>query len=428
MTVRGVRREVNPTFEQIGRDINAKAAQSALDDEIEARGRADTTLQRHIDNLNRGLTLDPDYFVRDTAAAPAAREIRAHVPASALPAGTTHLAMIIQGAPATARLEVVNTGTYPFSFASASVANISRHPGSTADVYVEFYDAANGGNDLGEVSGTILLVSEAPSSFDPTKANLFDAVKAIFHPDTNAGVTADDANNELDVIVEPRENVLRPVERQITTSGSESGVTNLVLPANYADYDYLELIVFDPGSDVNVTDTIRVRTAWLAAQTDADAAKIGTLDNDEAGSRQWLLWTPSTRTLARGVQSDTSTNMRVRINSARLFDEGKGRSRQRFETPLGASPVVLPVGTHTLHALAHETDGDVTDHYPWSMLVSTLSAAERDYTAVTRSPSTPQDTDTIRLRATYIAATRTFTYSLRGTGAVLDHLIAVGEA
>ena len=36
-------------------------------------------------------------------------------------------------------------------------------------------------------------------SFTPSKANLYRVVKDIFHPTTNAGVTADDANNELDV-------------------------------------------------------------------------------------------------------------------------------------------------------------------------------------------------------------------------------------
>lgn len=39
----------------------------------------------------------------------------------------------------------------------------------------------------------------AAADFTPSKANLYDAVKAIFHPGTNAGVSADDGNNELDV-------------------------------------------------------------------------------------------------------------------------------------------------------------------------------------------------------------------------------------
>ncbi|MCY3784584.1 MAG: hypothetical protein OXG79_12490 [Chloroflexi bacterium] len=37
------------------------------------------------------------------------------------------------------------------------------------------------------------------SAFRPTKAALYQAVKSIFHPSTNAGVSADDANHELDV-------------------------------------------------------------------------------------------------------------------------------------------------------------------------------------------------------------------------------------
>ena len=39
----------------------------------------------------------------------------------------------------------------------------------------------------------------AGASFTPSKSNIYDAVKAVFHPATNAGVTADDTNNELDV-------------------------------------------------------------------------------------------------------------------------------------------------------------------------------------------------------------------------------------
>ena len=48
------------------------------------------------------------------------------------------------------------------------------------------------GRALQQVSGTAPL-------FSPSKSNLYAAVKQIFHPATNAGVTADDANNELDV-------------------------------------------------------------------------------------------------------------------------------------------------------------------------------------------------------------------------------------
>ena len=46
-----------------------------------------------------------------------------------------------------------------------------------------------GGGGAGDGTGT----------FNPTKSNLYPAVKAIFHPDSNAGVESDDTNKELDV-------------------------------------------------------------------------------------------------------------------------------------------------------------------------------------------------------------------------------------
>lgn len=52
----------------------------------------------------------------------------------------------------------------------------------------------------GRLEGAALeQVSGNQPLFQPSKSNLFEAVKAIFHPSTNSGVTADDANNELDV-------------------------------------------------------------------------------------------------------------------------------------------------------------------------------------------------------------------------------------
>ncbi|MCY4563132.1 MAG: hypothetical protein OXE40_01475, partial [Gammaproteobacteria bacterium] len=117
---------------------------------------------------------------------------------------------------------------------------------------------------------------------------------------------------------EANERVLMAVGRQTSTSG----VTSLTLPADYTDFEHLELIVSDPGSgtNTNTADTVRIETAWLAAQNDADAPKLAVLDTDEAGSRQWLTWTPSTRLVSRGVQ--TGQTVRVRIQAARLYDGG----------------------------------------------------------------------------------------------------------
>jgi len=140
-------------------DLNGKADVTALDAEVAVRQAADDTLQSQIDNLDRNFTLDPDYFVRDASPNPPAREVIAHVHSSALPAGTTHLGMVISGVNAVARIEVINTGTYTFNFASASVGNVSRVPQSTAPVRITFYDALNGGSALGHIDDAVRLVS-----------------------------------------------------------------------------------------------------------------------------------------------------------------------------------------------------------------------------------------------------------------------------
>ena len=98
-----------------------------------------------------------------------------------------------------------------------------------------------------------------------------------------------------------------------------SGVASQALPADYTDFDNTELLVYDPRN--NTTTFIRVRNDWLAVQTDGNAPKLGAFDQDEAGSRQWITWTPSTRTFGRGGQSATANNI-LRIVGVRLYDDG----------------------------------------------------------------------------------------------------------
>ena len=52
------------------------------------------------------------------------------------------------------------------------------------------------------------------SAFRPSKSNLYATVKAIFHPSTNTGVTADDNNRELDVAA-----YVLPASTESTTGG-----------------------------------------------------------------------------------------------------------------------------------------------------------------------------------------------------------------
>ena len=81
------------------------------------------------------------------------------------------------------------------------------------------------------------------------------------------------------------------------------------------------MIVYDPRN--NTSSFIYLRNDWLAAQTDGRAPKIGAHDRDEAGSQQWITWTPSTRTFGRGGQHLTD-NAILRITGVRLFDDGGG--------------------------------------------------------------------------------------------------------
>ena len=154
--------------------------------------------------------------------------------------------------------------------------------------------------DFGKTAANRALVSCSDADLDPTPL----VVLAITPAQVGVGPA--------------KERVLQPEVDQTAAAG----VTSLVLPADYADFEFLELTVFDPNPAAQVgdrvTDFIRVKTDWLETQTDANAPKLAVLDSDEAGSRQWLTWTPSTRTLDRAVQGSNSA--RIRISAARLYD------------------------------------------------------------------------------------------------------------
>ena len=112
-----------------------------------------------------------------------------------------------------------------------------------------------------------------------------------------------------------RERILRDYEDQ--TGTTSTGVTSFVLPTDYADYEHLEIVTMSAG---NVADPVRLSTAWMDLQTATgdNLPKIGVLDNAESGSRQWLTWTRSTRTLASAGQGTVD----VRIVSLKLYTIG----------------------------------------------------------------------------------------------------------
>ena len=113
-----------------------------------------------------------------------------------------------------------------------------------------------------------------------------------------------------------KERIIRPAGR----FQASAGVRNMVLPEDYADFEMVEWGILDPGNEV--TDFVQRSTAWLAAQEDADGIKIGVVDDDEAGSRQFLTWTPSTRAVGTGSQSTATgtTAVDILIVSCRLYD------------------------------------------------------------------------------------------------------------
>ena len=62
-----------------------------------------------------------------------------------------------------------------------------------------FHPSTNPGVTEDTTDKELDVAAPGGSSFTPSKSNLYEAVKSIFHPATNAGVTADDDNEELDV-------------------------------------------------------------------------------------------------------------------------------------------------------------------------------------------------------------------------------------
>ena len=86
---------------------------------------------------------------------------------------------------------------------------------------------------------------DSGTRFAPTKANIYAAVKAIFHPSSNAGVTADDDNNELDV-------------------GAPGGGTSLT------DSEIGDKAFSNPPSDLSAGEKTAARQAIGAGTSDFD--------------------------------------------------------------------------------------------------------------------------------------------------------------
>ena len=249
-------------------------------------------------------------------------------------------------------------------------AGAGRRPGDRADTRgreIHFYRGARiGASNINPDTWVRWPINGAPATINiaadlgagrswrgvqadlPAIAAHADAVGQIYaHGTALSVVERVQAYEWVDLVNEAgRELVLLAVTAQTATSGVDS----LAFPSEFGDYDNYEIIV---GSDTNVTQILRGRTSWLAAQTDTiTPLKLGALDEDEAGTRQWLEWTVATRTWAFGAQTST---LNLKIQSARLYDDAgkkgeKGDPGGRADSRMVHSDNVNIAALYVLHS------------------------------------------------------------------------------
>ena len=102
--------------------------------------------------------------------------------------------------------------------------------------------------------------------------------------------------------------------------------------------------------------------------------------------------------------------------------------RNRFETPVGASPAVLPAGTHTIAGELLKSGS----YWPFSLRLGAIQSTDRRFVYAANNPSGIQANTRVDLTARYDTATRTLTYS-PGTGSnanavTVSGIVAIGEA
>lgn len=98
--------------------------------------------------------------------------------------------------------------------------------------------------------------------------------------------------------------------------------------------------------------------------------------------------------------------------------------RNHFETAVGASPAVLPVGTRKL--VVEGNHGGV--RFSKSIRVGSLTAAAIVWAMDVANADTPQSGRDAYFRTQYVVATRTLTYSYPGVSLGAIRLVAIGES
>lgn len=118
--------------------------------------------------------------------------------------------------------------------------------------------------------------TSAGGTFTPSKSNLYEAVKAIFHPATNAGVAADDTNKQLNVAGGGGGSPYVLPAATTTTLGGVRGVTQAIVDAATSTAIF--------GWDIpNLLRLVRTQIVSWARQGDVStipAAKLGSGTRD----------------------------------------------------------------------------------------------------------------------------------------------------
>ena len=230
-------------------------------------------------------------------------------------------------------------------------------------------------------------ISSGGSGFTPSKENIYEAVKEIFHPDSNPGVEPDDTNNELDVsgVDEDAVNVLIDAKTQnylplaggtltgalilagaptadlnpatkkyvddLNTAGLTLGEqintftwTNSTSPVNntsteYADHDYL-IFVGWIGSNPNDLNTFTTSIQRSQIPTAGTRMTIGPANNHSADSAEAILTLTAAGVMTltpQGLNGDTGSvtvwgsNSPIALAKGEKGDPGAGSDLSLLE-------------------------------------------------------------------------------------------------
>lgn len=117
------------------------------------------------------------------------------------------------------------------------------------------------------------------------------------------------------------------------------------------------------------------------------------------------------------------------LTEAKLAAAVRAKLLTRFERAIGNSPAVLPAGTYKIKPIVKTLHNQVARSVaPPSIPVSELPAAQEVWVLEGANPTSPDNQKDIVITMSYVAASRTLTYAIGGTGGDIQSskLLAIG--